>query len=130
MASLQDTLTDDLHHLLVIPTSSPRLLPVPSQACSGSLLHVWGALPECDNRHLISLTKPDTRQHVAGLARESKCPLHLRKRQGQSSDNLPGRASAGTPRNQRRDQKVQQGHVYLVNQAHWRRWLLFGVKIK
>jgi transcriptional regulator with XRE-family HTH domain len=69
---------------------------VPSQACSGRLSRVRGALPESENRHLVSLTKPDTQQQVAGLAGETKCPLHRGNRRGGPWDNLPGRASAGT----------------------------------
>ncbi len=27
-------------------------------------------------------------------------------------------------------EKVQNGHVYLLNQEHWKRWILFRVRIK
>lgn len=40
------------------------------------------------------------------------------------------KASEVNPQTQPRKQKVQNGHVYLMNQAHWNRWVLFEVRIK
>lgn len=40
------------------------------------------------------------------------------------------RASEEDPKIRPIRQTVQNGHVYLMNQKHWGRWVLFGVKIK
>lgn len=39
-------------------------------------------------------------------------------------------ASDENPQERPQKMKVQSGHVYLLNQAHWKRWVLFEVKIR
>ena len=47
-----------------------------------------------------------------------------------SIKDLLQRAAAERPQDSPRGQKVQNGHVYLMNQTHWKHWVLFEVTIK
>ncbi|MDF7826911.1 hypothetical protein P4B35_22980 [Pontiellaceae bacterium B12227] len=39
-------------------------------------------------------------------------------------------AARKVPKKQPRQEEVRSGHVYLMNQAHWKHWVLFEVEIK
>jgi hypothetical protein len=60
----------------------------------------------------------------------SYAPCYLLELGKGSVEDFIQRASEEQPRAQPRKQKVENGHVYLMNQAHWNRWVLFEVRIK
>ena len=60
----------------------------------------------------------------------SYSPCYLMDLGEGSFEGVLQRAAQENPQNQPRKQKVRSGHFYLMNQAHWKRWVLFEVDIK